>query len=95
MATTEQCGLCGADPAHGYALIGDTRFCHGDDDPEPTCYMRAQSCFCNLCDPPRRIETDALFEHFRIVHGRDVKPMTWPDGEYVVVDTTLEPGDFG
>lgn len=36
------CGLCGKDPAAGFAAIGDTFYCHGDDDPEPTCYMRSQ-----------------------------------------------------
>lgn len=36
------CGLCGKDPAEGWAKIGDVRYCHGDYDPDPTCYMRAQ-----------------------------------------------------
>lgn len=42
-STTEKCGLCGRDPAAGFAMIGDTRFCHGDLDAEPTCYMQSQS----------------------------------------------------
>lgn len=37
------CALCGRDPAAGFAMIGDNYYCHGDFDPEPTCYMRAQS----------------------------------------------------
>lgn len=37
------CGLCGRDPAAGWAKMDDVRFCHGDDDPEPTCYMQAQA----------------------------------------------------
>ena len=36
------CPLCGRDPAAGFAQIGDDWYCHGDDDPDPTCYMRAQ-----------------------------------------------------
>lgn len=39
------CGRCGKDPADGFAMIGDTRYCHGDSHPEgrpdltvPTCY---------------------------------------------------------
>lgn len=35
------CALCGRNPAAGYASIGDRWYCHGDNDPEPTCYMRA------------------------------------------------------
>ena len=39
-----KCGLCGRDPAVGYAsvTVGDeeTHFCHGDFDDEPTCYER-------------------------------------------------------
>ena len=37
------CALCGRDPAAGLASIGDYRFCHGDADELPTCYMQAQS----------------------------------------------------
>lgn len=36
------CALCGRNPAVGFASIGDDWYCHGDFDPEPTCYMRAQ-----------------------------------------------------
>lgn len=36
------CSLCGRDPAVGFASVGDDWYCHGDFDPEPTCYMRAQ-----------------------------------------------------
>jgi hypothetical protein len=38
------CGLCGRDPAAGTAGAWndgvETRLCHGDDDPTPTCYTR-------------------------------------------------------
>lgn len=52
--TETRCARCGADPASGYAMIGDERFCHGDDiDPSDlgsvifgrltsTCYERSQ-----------------------------------------------------
>jgi hypothetical protein len=36
----ELCAHCGK-IATGYARINEDRLCHGDDDPEPTCYMRA------------------------------------------------------
>jgi hypothetical protein len=39
---SQACFLCGKDPAAGLASINSARLCHGDDDPEPTCYMRAQ-----------------------------------------------------
>lgn len=38
-----RCGLCGRE-ATGFASAwedsGEVRYCHGDDDPEPTCYER-------------------------------------------------------
>lgn len=37
------CALCGRDPAAGFATVGNERYCHGDGDLEPTCYMRAQA----------------------------------------------------
>lgn len=37
-----KCVVCGKNPAEGWAWIGDDRYCHGDDDREPTCYMRGQ-----------------------------------------------------
>ena len=39
------CGLCGK-PATGMATINDVRYCHGDDDAEPTCYERGQRLRC-------------------------------------------------
>lgn len=40
-----KCGLCGKDPAAGFASINDTFYCHGDFDPEPTCYMASQGAY--------------------------------------------------
>lgn len=37
------CGLCGRDPAAGFAVVDGRRYCHGDFDAGPTCYMRASS----------------------------------------------------
>jgi hypothetical protein len=36
----ETCARCGANPAAGYATIGEQRYCHGDGQ-QPTCYMRS------------------------------------------------------
>lgn len=54
----------------------------------------AEYGFCNLCDPPRRIELESLLEHMRFVHDRIIEVARWPDGEPVIVDQTLEPCDF-
>ena len=37
---SDPCALCHK-PATGYAYINDARYCHGDNDPSPTCYERA------------------------------------------------------
>lgn len=36
--SAQRCGLCGKDPAEGFASVNGVRFCHGDDD-DTTCYM--------------------------------------------------------
>ena len=47
---------------------------------------------CGLC---REQFTDVNpIDHLRIMHAVDVTPETWPDGEVVIHDTTLEPEDF-
>jgi hypothetical protein len=43
-----RCQLCDRRPAAGWAKVGADWYCHGDDDPEPTCYMRAQSDYGRL-----------------------------------------------
>jgi hypothetical protein len=35
-----KCVVCGKNPAAGWAWIGEDRYCHGDEDPDVTCYMR-------------------------------------------------------
>ena len=37
----DQCAMC-HQPAQGFAMLGGERYCHGDNDPSPTCYERAQ-----------------------------------------------------
>lgn len=52
---------------------------------------------CSLCQEaglPARIHIDELVEHLYSVHGTTVDILTWPDGEPVVFDRTLEPDDF-
>lgn len=44
------CGLCDKDPAEGFASVNGVFYCHGDDDPEPTCYMRASA---SMIEPDR------------------------------------------
>lgn len=54
------------------------------------------ACNCGLCD--FRAETGPeMIEHLLKAHGVDVwaEVDRWPDGAPVVVDLTLEPGDFG
>jgi hypothetical protein len=38
-----RCGLCGLDPAAGFASINGVFYCHGDEDEESTCYMQAMA----------------------------------------------------
>lgn len=49
---------------------------------------------CALCGDD--VPTLDLLDHLRIRHpDRYEPPLRWPDGALVVVDETLEPGDFG
>jgi len=49
---------------------------------------------CNLCG--ERLPLEQVIEHLRVMHPDDYGdgPATWPDGEPVVIDTTLAPEDF-
>jgi len=47
---------------------------------------------CGLCG--ERMTVDEIFPHLHQEHGLEVELQTWPDGDPVVVDATLEPGDF-
>jgi hypothetical protein len=47
---------------------------------------------CALC--LRRFPISEILDHLRDAHDQDVALTTWPDGELVVVDATLEPADF-
>lgn len=35
---SDQCKLCGKDPADGHAYIDEDRYCHGDVPTKCTCY---------------------------------------------------------
>lgn len=48
---------------------------------------------CAVCG--ERIPIEHLLGHLRGAHDLDEEPETWPDGELVIVDETLEPDDFG
>ena len=47
---------------------------------------------CNLCG--EHVPPELLLGHLRGAHGMDVEIATWPDGEPVIVDDSLEPADF-
>lgn len=38
--TVTRCARCGKDPAEGFAMIGDDRYCHESE--RPSCYELAQ-----------------------------------------------------
>lgn len=51
---------------------------------------------CLVCQPGLEVAEVEILDHLRIVHP-DVwgdGPVRWPDGRIVVLDATLEPGDF-
>jgi hypothetical protein len=75
------CGLCGKDPAAGYASTwtragGETWYCHGDDDESPTCYERSGrgesavlstwTIFAGTADYPGRF----VVRQFDVVQGQ-------------------------
>jgi hypothetical protein len=47
---------------------------------------------CGLCG--ERVMASELIVHLRVEHGIEEDFERWPDGEIVVHDETLEPGDF-
>lgn len=51
---------------------------------------------CHVCDPHVWLPIAEMLVHFRVEHDIDIEEdvAKWPDGEWVVVDTTLEPEDF-
>lgn len=56
----------------------------------------ASGATCLVCQPPQVIGVRIL-DHLRLFHPDQYGdgPACWPDGELVITDTTLEPGDFG
>jgi hypothetical protein len=48
-----------------------------------------------MCNPAGAVPDQELVDHMRVVHpDRWDQVERWPDGRVVVVDHTLEPGDF-
>jgi hypothetical protein len=47
---------------------------------------------CALCG--ETMDATVILGHLRGEHGIEEELATWPDGEYVVIDKTLEPDDF-
>lgn len=64
------------------------------DKPNVFAHVPAGHCICNLCRPPTPVPIADILVHIRVDHGVQVEPMRWPDGQLVIVDTTLEPADF-
>jgi hypothetical protein len=52
----------------------------------------AGTAVCDYCHPPQVIPLEDLAVHVYVEHGETLDG--WPDGAPVVVDATLEPGDF-
>ncbi len=48
---------------------------------------------CGFCG--EAVPLADIMAHLRAEHGQDCEVQTWPDGSPVVIDETLEPGDFG
>lgn len=48
---------------------------------------------CHLCHEP--IPAAEFLDHLRVLHPDVGQPGQWPDGGWVVVDTTLNGADFG
>lgn len=48
--------------------------------------------YCNLCGA--RVLVVEILVHLRVEHDVDAEIEEWPDGEPVIIDTTLEPEDF-
>lgn len=59
---------------------------------------KGKSVTCLLCGkkwPADENGRESFFYHMRSMHPEfDTELERWPDGELVIVDTTLEPSDF-
>ena len=47
---------------------------------------------CAICGA--QVPPEELLGHLRGAHGIEEEIATWPDGEPVVIDQTLQPDDF-
>ncbi len=50
---------------------------------------------CQLC--PETMPATKAMDHLRVMHpdAYGDGPVTWPDGQPVIIDMTLEPHEFG
>lgn len=55
------CGYCGK-TATGLASIGDRRYCHDDNDDEPTCYEKAQWEMSGIRPDLTLLQNEAMHE---------------------------------
>lgn len=55
---------------------------------------RPGEALCRLCVPAVWVPLDQLVVHVRDQHDPDCEIVTWPDGQPVIVDHTLDPDDF-
>jgi hypothetical protein len=52
---------------------------------------------CHICpEGQQSVPDEEMNDHLRVVHPTywGDGPERWPDGRFVIVDTTLEPDDF-
>lgn len=61
------------------------------DDVDPA-EVDQPTAICEMCG--ERVPAELLLGHLRAVHDLDVEIETWPDGEPVIIDATLEPANF-
>jgi len=57
-----------------------------------------ETAHCHLCheDFPEGTTLNELVDHLRVIHPDQFGegPATWPDGDVVIYDDSLEPKDF-
>ena len=65
-------------------------------DTKPDGSPDASGATCHVCEPPQVIG-ERILDHLRLLHPEQYGdgPACWPDGSLVIVDTTLDPEDFG
>lgn len=72
---SKACVLCGRDPAAGFATINGERYCHGDVDPEPTCYMEATYIQAISGGQPSPVGAEEQRKTMGVVSLDDLRPI--------------------